>query len=149
MKPVAVNKQAYFNYEILETFEAGLSLVGTEVKSLRLGKASLVDGFAEVVNGQAVLHDVNISVYPLGTYTNHDPTRDRTLLLNKREIKRLVGKIQEKGLTLIPLKLYFKGPWAKVELGLARGKRMHDKRESIKQREADREMERAVKERSK
>lgn len=144
-KTVAVNRRARHEYEILETFEAGMSLVGTEVKSLRQGKVSLVDAFAEIEGAEVVLRDANIAVYPLGTYTNHDPLRPRKLLMNRREIKRLAGKVQEKGLTLIPLKVYFKGPWAKVELALARGKRLHDKREAIKRREADREMQRALK----
>jgi SsrA-binding protein len=144
-KAVCENRKARHEYEILETFEAGMSLVGTEVKSLRQGRASLTDAYAQVEDGRVVLRQANINVYPLGTHGNHEPTRPRDLLLTRREIKRLVGKVQERGLTLIPLRIYFKGPWAKVQLALARGKRLHDKRETIKRREADREMQRAVK----
>jgi SsrA-binding protein len=147
-KTVCVNRKARHEYEILETFEAGLSLVGTEVKSLRQGRASLVDAYAIVEDGQVFLRQANINIYPLGTYANHDPLRERKCLLTAREIKRLTGKVAERGLTLIPLRIYFKGPWAKVELALARGKRLHDKREAVKRREADREMERAIKERT-
>lgn len=145
-KNVCVNRKARHEYQILETFEAGMELVGTEVKSLREGRASLVDSYAAVEEGEVYLHEANISIYPLGTYANHEPRRKRKLLLKKREIKRLAGKAAEKGLTIIPLRIYFKGPWAKVEIALARGKRLHDKRETIKKRTVEREMERAVKE---
>ena len=129
----------------METFEAGMSLLGTEVKSLREGRANIKDGFAVIENGEIYLHDAHINPYPKGTHTNHEPKRVRRLLMTSREIKRLSGKTAEKGLTLVPLKIYFKGPWAKVELALGRGKRSYDKRETIKRRTADREMERAIK----
>ncbi len=147
-KSVCQNRKARHEYEIMETFEAGMALVGTEVKSLRQGRASLADAHAEVRNGEIWLMEADINIYPQGTYTNHEPRRPRKLLLTRREIKRLTGKTAERGLTLIPLRIYFKGAWAKVEIALARGKKLHDKRETIKQREADREMRRAVKERS-
>jgi SsrA-binding protein len=144
-KVVCVNRKARHEYEIVETFEAGLALVGTEVKSLRDGRASLTDAYATISGTEGLLLEANINVYPLGTYTNHEPRRPRNLLLKRRELKRLAGKVQEKGLTLIPLKIYFKGPWAKVELALAKGKRLHDKRETLRTRDAEREMQRAIK----
>ncbi len=147
-KNVCQNRKARHEYEIMETFEAGMALVGTEVKSLRQGRASLADAHAEVRHGEIWLMEADINVYPQGTYTNHEPRRPRKLLLTGREIKRLTGKTAERGLTLVPLRIYFKGAWAKVEIALARGKKLHDKRETIKRREADREMRRAVKEHS-
>lgn len=141
---VTSNRKARHNYLILETIEAGLVLVGTEVKSLRLGKCNLMDSYARIVGEEVFLEKMNISPYDQGNRFNHDPTRTRKLLLNRREIRRLIGKIQEKGLTLIPLRVYFKDRTAKVELGLARGKRLYDKREAISRRESDREMQRAA-----
>jgi SsrA-binding protein len=146
---ITVNRKARHNYEIIETFEAGMALVGTEVKSLREGRGTLTDAYAMVERDELFLIDAEIALYPLGTYTNHEPRRKRKLLMKGREIKRLAGKLAERGLSLIPLQLYFKGPWVKVELGLGKGKKLHDKRETIKKREADREMHREIKERSK
>ncbi|MCS6942281.1 MAG: SsrA-binding protein SmpB [Geminocystis sp.] len=148
-KPVKVvcdNRQARHLYDILQTYEAGIQLLGTEVKSIRKGKVNLKDGYALIRNGEAWLTNVHISPCDTtGKYFNHDPKRDRKLLLHKREINKLIGALQEKGLTLVPLKMYFKGEWVKVSLGLARGKKLHDKRETIKRREAEREMQRAIK----
>lgn len=141
---VTSNRKARHNYHILETVEAGLVLMGTEVKSLRMGKCNLVDSYARVTDEEVFLEKMHISPYDPGSRFNHDPVRTRKLLLHRREIRRLIGKIQEKGLTLIPLRVYFKGRTAKVELGLARGKRLYDKREAISRRESDREMQRSV-----
>jgi len=141
---VTRNRKAWHNYHILEKIEAGLVLVGTEVKSLRQGKCNLLDAYARIVEGEVFLEKMHISPYEQASRFNHDPTRPRKLLLHRREIRRLIGKIQEKGLTLIPLKVYFQGPCAKVELGLARGKRQYDKREAIARRESDRELRRSV-----
>jgi SsrA-binding protein len=143
---ICQNRKAYHDYEILETIEAGMVLVGTEVKSLRQGKANLKDSYARIRHGEVHLYGLHISAYSHATYDNHEPERVRKLLLHKFEIQRLFGKTQEKGLSLIPLKLYFsdKGK-AKVELGLARGKRLYDKRESLKRKEESRELERVRK----
>ncbi|MEK6681600.1 MAG: SsrA-binding protein SmpB [Nitrospirota bacterium] len=146
MKIVATNKKAYHDYHIEETYEAGMALQGTEVKSLREGKANLKDSFARIEKDEIFLLNCHISPYSHGNIANHDPMRTRKLLLHKREIQRLIGKIQQKGYALIPLKIYFKNEKAKVELGLAKGKKAYDKREDIKKREADREMEKAFKE---
>ncbi|MGH3388041.1 MAG: SsrA-binding protein SmpB [Actinomadura sp.] len=141
---VAQNKRARYDYHIDETWEAGMVLQGTEVKSLRAGRASLVDGYAVVRDGEVWLMGVHIPEYTQGTWTNHEPRRSRKLLLHRREIGRLIAKTQESGLTLIPLSLYFKDGKAKVEIGLARGKKAHDKRQDIAKREAAREMDRAA-----
>jgi SsrA-binding protein len=146
-KIICTNKQARFDYHLEENFEAGLVLRGTEVKSLRDGRANLKDSYAALENGEAYLFDCHISPYPNGGYANHEPTRPRKLLLHRREIRRLVGKTQERGLTLIPLKLYFLRGKVKVEMALARGKKQYDKREDLKRRDADREIERAFRER--
>ena len=143
-KLVAQNKKARHDYHIEETFEAGLVLTGTEVKSLRSGRASLVDGFGEVHNSEAFLHAVHIPVYTQGTWTNHEPRRVRKLLLHRSEIEKIDSKIRERGFTLIPLALYFKDGKAKVEIGLARGKKSYDKRQAIAERDANREIARAV-----
>jgi SsrA-binding protein len=143
-KPIAANRKARHEYEILETVEAGLVLRGTEVKSLRAGQVSFKDSFATVRNNEAWLRGCHISPYSHGTDANHEPERDRKLLLHQREIGRLTGKIAERGLTLVPLRLYFKKGRAKVELGLARGKKLHDKRSSLREREVRREMDRAA-----
>ncbi len=148
-KVVATNRKAYHDYSIEETYEAGIALVGSEVKSLRAGKANLRDSYARVRDGELYLYNVHISPYSHGNITNHEPMRTRKLLLHKAEIKRLTGKVAERGLTLVPLKLYFKGNKAKVELGLARGKAKYDKRAAIAKREANREIERALRERQK
>ncbi len=146
-KVVATNRKARHDYHIEETFEAGLVLTGTEVKSLRAGKVNLRDSFARIDRGEAFLYNMHISPYDFGNRWNHDPTRTRKLLLNKAEIRRLIGKIQQQGLTLVPLKVYFNDRGiAKVELAVARGKKKWDKREDIAKREARREVERAVKE---
>jgi SsrA-binding protein len=139
-KVVATNRQARHHYEILETHEAGLVLRGTEVKSLREGHVSFKDSYAAVEAGEAWLIGCHIAPYHHGTDANHDPERRRKLLLHRREINRLLGKVAERGLTLIPLRLYFKEGRAKLELGLARGKKLHDKRASIREREVKREL---------
>ena len=144
MADVARNKQASYRYHLLETWECGLVLTGSEVKSLRDGKAQLKDGYDAVKDGEVWLYNVHISQYPPATTENHEPERPRKLLMHRREIERLIGKTREKGLTLIPTRLYFKGPRAKVELALARGKDVGDKRRAIKERELQREMERAI-----
>jgi SsrA-binding protein len=144
---VASNRRALHDYEILEKVEAGLVLLGPEVKSLREGRANLSDSYAVLRRGEAFLLNAHVSPYDKAGRDNPDPRRERKLLLNKGEITRLAGKVAERGLTLVPLSLYFKNGRAKVELGLARGKRVHDKRESIRRREEEREMERAVRDR--
>jgi SsrA-binding protein len=141
---VAQNKKARHDYFIEETVEAGMVLTGTEVKSLRAGRASLVDGYASVKGNEVWLHNVHIPEYTQGTWTNHEPRRTRKLLLHRGEIHKLVGKTQEKGLTLVPLALYFKDGYAKVELGLARGKRNYDKRQALAARQASREAAREM-----
>jgi SsrA-binding protein len=142
-KVVASNRKARHDYAILDAFEAGLALTGTEVKSLRAGRASLVDAFAQVSGNEVYLHGMHIPEYTHGTWTNHEPRRVRKLLLRRVEIDRLVGKLRESGLTLVPLSVYFADGWAKVELGLARGKRSYDKRQDLAKRDADREISRA------
>ena len=146
-KFVCVNRQARHNYFIDEIYEAGLVLLGSEVKSLRDGKANLVDSYAQIRHGEAFLINAHISPYAGANQFNHEPTRIRKLLLHGREIERLTGKTKERGLTLIPLKLYFKGGRAKVELGLARGKKLYDKRETLRRKVAEREVERSLKSR--
>ncbi len=141
---VAQNRKARYDYHVDATYEAGLVLSGTEVKSLRAGKAALGDGFAEVRDGEVWLRNVHIPEYGPGTWTNHDPRRSRKLLMRRDEISRLIGKTREAGFTLVPLSLYFKDGYAKVELALARGKKSHDKRRAIAEREAKREAERAM-----
>ncbi len=144
VKLVARNKKARFNYELGDRFEAGLVLTGTEVKSLRLGKASLTEAYARIKNGEGWLMGCQIQPYPFAYYDNHEPTRPRKLLLHKRELRRLAGKVDQQGYSLIPLSLYFKRGRAKVELALAKGKKRHDKRAAIKKRDQEREMERAL-----
>ena len=143
-KLVAQNRKARHDYQIEDTYEAGLVLTGTEVKSLRAGRASLVDGFAEIHEGEVWLHGVHIPEYSQGTWTNHAARRKRKLLLNRHEIDRIESKVNEKGLTLIPLSLYFKDGRAKVEIALARGKKTWDKRHAIAERQAKRETEQAI-----
>ena len=143
-KLVASNRKAYHDYFVGDTYEAGMVLTGTEVKSLRQGRASLVDGFATVDQGEVWLHNVHIPEYVEGTWTNHAPRRVRKLLLRRDEIRRLVGKTKETGVTIVPLSLYFKDGYAKIEIGLARGKRTHDKRHALAEREATRETQRAL-----
>ena len=139
---IARNKKARFEYEILDTFEAGVVLVGSEVKSLRQKKASIQESYARIKNNEIFITGMNIAIYEMANRFNHEPVHDRKLLLHRHEIKRLIGKVQEKGLTLIPLRLYFKNGKVKVELALARGKAKYDKRHDIKQREVDREVRR-------
>ena len=143
-KVVVSNRKARHDYQILDTYEAGLVLTGTEVKSLRAGRASLVDGYAVVKDGEVWLQGVHIPEYTEGTWTNHEPRRSRKLLLHRQEIVRLIGKTQESGLTLVPLSLYFADGKAKVEIALARGKRQHDKRQALAQKQAAREISREV-----
>ena len=143
-KLVAQNRKARYDYHIDDTLEAGLVLVGTEVKSLRAGRATLVDGFAEVEHGEAYLHGVHIPEYTQGTWTNHEPLRVRKLLMHRAEIDKLERRVNERGYTLIPLSLYFKDGRAKVELALARGKKSYDKRHAIAARQADRDAREAV-----
>ena len=141
-KVVASNRKARHDYSILETYEAGIALTGTEVKSLRMGRASLVDGFAQERNGELILHGVHIPEYTQGTWTNHEVRRTRKLLLRREEIDKILRKVSDSGLTLVPLSLYFSDGWAKVELGLARGKRSYDKRQDLAERDAKREIAR-------
>ena len=143
-KLVASNRKARHDYAIMDSFEAGMALTGTEVKSLRAGRASLVDAFGQVSNGEVFLHGMHIPEYAQGTWTNHEPRRTRKLLLKRHEIDRLTGKLRESGLTLVPLSVYFSDGWAKVELGLARGKRSYDKRQDLAKRDADREIARVA-----
>lgn len=145
MKVVCQNRKAHHDYHIEETFEAGIALLGTEVKSLRDGKANLKDSYVIIKEGEVFLLNCHISPYSHGNIMNHDPVRTRKLLLHRKEIERLGGKAAAKGYTLIPLKIYFKGSFAKVEIGLAKGKRLFEKRDTIKEREARREIERAMK----
>ena len=144
-KLICQNKKAWHNYFIEDKYEAGISLLGTEVKSLREGKANLGDSYGKIKNGEIFLVDAHISPYTHGNRFNSDPLRTRKLLLHKKEIRRLIGKIQEKGFTLIPLRLYFSNGKAKVELGLAKGKKLFDKRETIKRKTMERDMERGRK----
>ena len=146
---VTENRKARHDYFVLQTYEAGLALVGTEVKSLREGKANLRDSYARVENGEIILYNMHISPYQKGGYVNHEPKRPRRLLLHKGEIGRLAGAVQQKGLTLVPLSVYFnERGLAKVTLALAQGKKVYDKRDDLAKREAAREIERAFKERS-
>jgi len=141
---IATNRQARYRYSFLETWEAGMVLTGTEVKSLREGKAQIKDGYATVRDGEVWLHNVHIPPYGPASRENHEPERSRKLLMHRREIERLIGKTREKGLTLVPTRLYFRGGRAKVEVALAKGKDVGDKRQAIKEREMKREMERAI-----
>jgi SsrA-binding protein len=143
-KVVATNRKAKFDYAILDVYEAGIALQGTEVKSLRAGRASLADAFATVTDGEVWLRGLHIQEYDYGSWTNHEPRRHRKLLLHREEIARLIGKTRESGLTLVPLSLYFAGGLAKVELALVRGKASHDKRQAMAERDAKREAERIV-----
>ncbi len=147
-KLICNNKKAYHDYFIEEKFEAGVVLTGTEVKSLRLGKANLNDAFAMVKNGEVFLHNLHISPYDFGNRENHDPDRMRKLLLHKKEIGRLFSKVREQGYSFIPLRLYFKNGLVKVELGLAKGKKLYDKREDMKRKDMKRDVEQALKSRN-
>ena len=142
IKIIAENRKARRNYFIVDEYEAGIELRGTEVKSLRLGQANLKDSYARIKNGEVFVYQLHIAPYPFAYYDNHDPLRPRKLLLHRYEIKRLYGKVNEKGHTLVPLRLYFKGGRVKILLALAKGKRKYDKREAIKRRDEKRDMER-------
>ncbi|MBF2002712.1 MAG: SsrA-binding protein SmpB [Synechococcales cyanobacterium M58_A2018_015] len=145
-KIVADNRQARYQYEILETYEVGVELKGTEVKSIRQGKVNLRDGYALIRNGEVWLHNVHVSPHETASQVfNHDPRRTRKLLLHAGEIRKLIGQVEQKGLTLIPLKMYLKRGWVKLTLALARGKKLHDKREDLKRKQENREIERALK----
>ena len=146
-RPIADNRKAYHDYHILETFECGIALLGTEVKGIREGQANLRDSYARVEKDEVWLYNVHIDPYSHRGYVDHDPKRKRRLLLHKYEIRKLIGKTVEKGLTLVPTKMYFKNGRIKVAIGLARGKQDHDKRETMRRREVDRETRAAVKER--
>jgi SsrA-binding protein len=143
---IATNRQAAYRYNLLEKIECGVVLTGTEVKSLRQGTATIKDGYADVRDGELWLHNVHIPPYAPASRENHEPERDRKLLLHKRELERLIGKSKERGLTIVPTRIYFRGPHAKVEIALARGKDVRDKRETIRARETQREMDRELRE---
>jgi SsrA-binding protein len=147
VKVVARNRRARHDYHIEDTFEAGLVLTGTEVKSLRAGRASLAEAFGQISGGELWLHGLHIPEYAQGTWTNHEPRRTRKLLLHRKEIDRLASQVAERGFTIVPLSLYFSGGKAKVELALARGKRTYDKRRDLAQRDAAREVDRALRRR--
>ena len=144
-KLIANNKKAYHDYEILESYEAGIALAGTEVKSLRMGKCSIKEAFVRIDDMQAVVYGMHISPYEKGNLFNRDPLRPRKLLLHKSEIRKLFGEVQQKGVTIVPLKVYFKGQHAKVLIGLARGKKLYDKRRDIQKKDMKREAERDFK----
>ena len=145
IKIIAVNRRARYDYFIEDEYEAGMVLKGTEVKSLRLGKANIKDSYARVINGEVFVYQLHIGPYPFAYYGNHDPLRTRKLLLHRQEIKRLYSKVNEKGHTLVPLKIYFKAGKVKLSLALAKGKRQYDKREAIKRRDEKRDLDRARK----
>ena len=145
IKIVAENRKARHSYFIEDTYEAGMVLLGTEVKSLRLGRVNLKDSYARIKKGEVFIHQMHIGAYPFAYYDNHDPLRKRKLLLHKNEIKKLYGKINEKGFSLIPLRVYFQNGKAKLTIALARGKRKYDKRETIKRRDQQRDLERSKK----
>jgi SsrA-binding protein len=148
-KLIAQNRKARHDYAIESTFEAGIVLTGTEVKSLRAGRATLTDGFATIDDGEAWLRGVHIPEYDLGTWNNHEPRRTRKLLLKRDELRKIAGKLKESGLTLVPIALYFKDGYAKVEIGIAKGRKAHDKRQAIAERESNREIQKATGRRSK
>ena len=148
-KNIAENRKAFHDYHVLETFEAGVALLGTEVKSIREGRVNLRDSYAQVKDGEVFVHNVHIQPYSHRGYADHEPMRARKLLLHKHEINKLTGLVREKGLTLVPLQLYFKNGRLKTQLALVKGKQAHDKRDAIRKREVDRETRAAVKERSK
>lgn len=143
-KLIAQNKKARHDFSILDTYECGIVLTGTEVKSLRAGRASLIDGFAQIENGELWMHGVHIPEYTEGTWTNHTPRRKRKLLVHREEIRKLLGKMKDSGTTLVPLQLYFKDGRAKVEIALAKGKKAHDKRDSLMEQQAVREINREM-----
>ncbi|MBK8554024.1 MAG: SsrA-binding protein SmpB [Ignavibacteria bacterium] len=142
IKVIVTNRKANFEYEILNRYEAGFVITGTEVKSLREGKANLQEAYGRIINDEAWLVNSHINEYKYGNINNHEPLRNRKLLLNKKEIRKIKQQLQEKGLTLVPLKIYFKGSLVKVEIGIAKGKKLYDKRESIKKRDVERNLSR-------
>ncbi|WP_413162673.1 SsrA-binding protein SmpB [Capilliphycus salinus ALCB114379] len=144
-KIITDNRKARYLYELLETYQAGIELQGTEVKSIRAGRVNMQDGYALVRNGEAWLINVHISPYETSAYFNHEPRRTRKLLLHRKEINKLIGLVEQKGLTLVPTKMYFKNGLVKVEIAVGRGKKLHDKRETMKQRDDQRQMQRALK----
>jgi SsrA-binding protein len=148
IKVIATNRKAYHNYTILETFETGIALTGAEIKSIRDSRASLVQSYVKPENGELWLINAHIARYEAASYMSHEPTRTRKLLMHRREIADLVSRVAEKGLTLVPLRLYLKDSIAKLEIGLARGKKQHDKRQAIMERETERELDRQMKRRS-
>ncbi|WP_294474945.1 SsrA-binding protein SmpB [uncultured Intestinimonas sp.] len=148
VKPIASNRKAYHDYFVEEKYEAGLALCGTEVKSIRMGHVNLKDAFCVVKDGQMVVHGMHVSPYEKGNIFNRDPLRPRQLLMHKREILRLYGRVKQDGYTLVPLSIYFKGPHIKLEVGLCKGKKRFDKREAAAARDAKREMDRHLKERN-
>ncbi|MGO0063498.1 SsrA-binding protein SmpB [Brevibacillus fluminis] len=148
-KTLAQNRKARHDYHIEDVYETGIALTGTEIKSVRAGRVQLKDSFARVENGQVMLHNMHISPYDQGNRFNHEPERTRKLLMHRLEILKLIGLTREKGYSLVPLSIYLKGGWAKVELGLAKGKKNYDKREDLKKKDAMREVERALRERQK
>jgi SsrA-binding protein len=143
---IATNRQAAYRYNLLERIECGIVLTGTEVKSLRQGTATIKDGYADVRDGELWLHNVHIPPYAPASRENHEPERDRKLLVHRRELERLIGKTKERGLTIVPTRIYFRGPHAKVEIALARGKDVRDKRETIRARDTQREIDRELRE---
>lgn len=145
IKLIANNKKAYHDYFIEDTYETGIALAGTEVKSLRMGKCSIKESFVRIENGEVIIYGMHISPYEKGNIFNKDPLRERKLLMHRYEINKLMGKIKEKGLTLVPLKVYFKGSLVKVEIGLARGKKLYDKRQDIAKKDMRREAEKEFK----
>jgi SsrA-binding protein len=147
-KTITVNRKAYHDYHILESLEAGIALTGTEIKSIRAGRVNIRDAYARPESGELWLVNAHIAAYQAASHFNHDPNRPRKLLLHRRQIDELAGMVSQKGLTLVPLKLYIKRGVAKLELGVARGKRLHDKREAMARRETEREIERAMKRKS-
>lgn len=148
IKIIANNKKAYHEYFVDEVFEAGLALQGTEVKSIRMGQVSIKEAYCRIRNGEVFVDNMNISPYEQGNRENHDPLRSRKLLLNRYEIDKLIKKVDEKGLTLVPTKIYFKDSRAKLEIGVCRGKKLYDKRETLKRKQADREASRAMRDHS-
>ncbi len=146
-RPIAENRKARHDYTLFDTFEAGVALLGTEVKAIREGRVNLRDSFGRIEQGELFLHNVHISPYSHRGYADHEPMRRRKLLLHKREIRKLIGKVVERGMTLVPVRMYFKRGKVKVAVSLAKGKRVHDKRETLRRREADREARAAIKRR--
>lgn len=149
IKTIAKNRAAYFNYVITDTFEAGIVLTGTEIKSIRAGKVNLKDSFVNIKNGECFVYNMHISPYEFGNINNKDPLRDRKLLLSKKEINKLFGKIKQEGCTLVPISLYFKGSLVKMEVGIGRGKKLYDKRQSIAKKDAEMKIKRALRENEK